>query len=118
VRARAAYDRGTIAYRGGDFARAAAEYAMADQLMPRSQVLESALDCALLADDPVLGGDLVERASQHAPSERLATLVAKARTQFVHRTGRVLIGCNPERPCLAAVDGVGLGERRVARVRV
>src|SRR5437899_9446863 len=58
VRARAAYDRGAIAYRQGDFARAATEYAQADQLVPMIQVLEAALDSALLADDPLIGGQL------------------------------------------------------------
>src|SRR5580693_6760902 len=61
-RARDAFERGSAAYRLGDYARAAAEYARADALDPNPAALRAALDAATLADDPVLGEELIERA--------------------------------------------------------
>jgi hypothetical protein len=106
ARAKDAYERGSIAYRHGDYARAAAEFAQADQLAPDPVALRAALDAATLADDPVLGTELLER-SARAPSDRsLAEVVAKARARFAHRTGKVVVTCPPG--CLATLDGAPL----------
>jgi hypothetical protein len=118
ARARAAYDRAIIAYRKGDYAQAASEYDQADRLVPSRQALESALDAALLADEPVLGVELVERSARAPVNGRLATLVAKAREQFAHRTGRLRIECIPDRPCLATLDGKAIDTKAPLPVRV
>jgi hypothetical protein len=111
-RAKDAYDRGSVAYRGGDYARAASEFAMADALAPNDVTLRAALDAATLADDAILGTELLERAARDplAPPE-LAAVVATARARFAHRTGRILVLC-PGGSCLATVDGAAVSASR------
>jgi hypothetical protein len=107
--ARAAYDRGTAAHARGDYRAAASELAEADLLAPNLVALKAALDEALLADDPELGMQLVERARARAPGDAaLAPSVHDAEARFAVRTGRVRIDCGG-RPCTASIDG-----RRVA----
>jgi hypothetical protein len=105
-RARDAFERGSAAYRLGDYARAAAEYARADALDPNPAALRAALDAATLADDPVLGEELIERA-EHLPADAPgAKTLEAARARFAHRTGRVVVRCPAGRACLATMDGV------------
>jgi hypothetical protein len=131
ARARDAYDRGSIAYRRGDYARAAAEFAQADALAPDPVALRAALDAATLADDAVLGTELLERARRAPGDKTLADVVATARARFAHRTGRIVVRC-PESasaagagptaaaPCLATLDGTVLepSKERVVAVGV
>ncbi len=101
--ARTAYDRGTAAHARGDYRAAASELAQADALAPNPVALKAALDEALLADDPELGMQLVERARTRAPGDAtLAPSVHDAEVRFAGRTGRVRIDCGH---CTATVDG-------------
>jgi hypothetical protein len=102
--AREAYDRGTAAHARGDYRAAANELARADALAPNTVALKAALDEALLADDPELGMQLVERARVRAPGDAtLAPSVRDATTRFAGRTGRVRIDCGG-RTCRASID--------------
>jgi hypothetical protein len=119
ARARDAYDRGTAAYKRGDYARAATEYAQADAIAPSAVALRAALDAATLADDPVLGTELVERAAQResgTADKPLATVLATARARFAHRAGRVVVRC-PD-TCLATIDGAAAEASRPRIVSV
>jgi hypothetical protein len=104
-RARDAFERGSAAYRLGDYARAAAEYARADALDPNPAALRAALDAATLADDPVLGEELIERAERTPGDAPGAKTLDAARARFAHRTGRVVVRCPAGRACLATMDG-------------
>src|SRR4029079_5886075 len=100
-----AYDRGTAAHRRGDFAAAATEFALADEIAPSSVALQAALDAAIKADDAALGSDLLER-SQRAPvAGALAARVKAASAAFAHRAGRLRAVCAEAPQCLATVDG-------------
>jgi hypothetical protein len=119
VRARDAYDRGTSAYRRADYARAAAQYALADSLAPSPVALRAALDAATLADDSVLGTELMDRAASRdgtSGDKQLADVVAAARARFAHRAGHLVVRC-PE-GCLATVDGATLHVGRARAVAI
>jgi hypothetical protein len=105
ARARDAFERGSAAYRTGDFARAALEYSRADALDPNAAALRAALDAATLADDAVLGTELLDRATRAPPDADSRRAIDAARARFAHRTGRVVIRCAPTSVCLATVDG-------------
>jgi len=116
--AHAAYDRGTAAYKRGDYQTAAREYAAADRMAPNIVALQAALDAAIQADDPVLGTQLVERASRlPEPPEALVAFMVTAKKKFANRTGRIKVACDA-RPCLGAIDGAAAspGEPTVVRV--
>lgn len=104
-RAADAYERGRVAHDKGSFEAAAAEFAAADALVPSAAALEMALSDAILADAPVLGVELTERARGRSSSPRLATLVADARRRFGGRTGRVRVACPPATACVAESAG-------------
>jgi hypothetical protein len=124
ARAADAYERGRIANERGDFARAARELALADSLVPDPVTLRVALRAATLADDAVLGTELLERAAAplaRAPMDRqLAGVVAEARLRFAHRTGRVVVLCPEAVHCMATIDGAATtpGETRIVSVGV
>ncbi len=124
ARAADAYERGRIANERGDFARAARELALADSLVPDPVTLRVALRAATLADDAVLGTELLERAAAplaRAPMDRqLASVVADARLRFAHRTGRVVVLCPEAVHCMATIDGAATtpGEARIVSVGV
>lgn len=101
-RAHDAYARGAAAYGAGDYARAARELAAADALVPDGVTLRAALDAVTLADDPVLGAELLARVERGPTDPPLAHAAAVAHARFAHRTGRLVVRC--ER-CLAMVDG-------------
>jgi hypothetical protein len=111
-RARDAFERGSAAYRIGDYGRAATEYARADAIDPNPAALRAALDAATLADDPVLGTELVERSARAPADAAMTKAVAAARARFAHRTGRVAVHCPPGGACLATVDGAGFDTAR------
>ena len=119
ARARDAYDRGTAAYKRGDYGRAATEYAQADAIAPSAVALRAALDAATLADDPVLGTELVDRAAQReggSVDKQLANVLATARARFAHRAGRVVVRC-PD-ACLTTIDGAAAEASRPRIVSV
>lgn len=101
-RAHDAYTRGAAAYEQKDYARAARELSMADSLVPDPVTLRAALDAVRLADDPVLGAELLARASRGPQDALLAAAVSAARARFAHRTGAVVVHCDG---CLVLVDG-------------
>ncbi len=111
-RARDAFERGSAAYRVGDFARAASEYARADSLDPNAAALRAAIDAATLADDPVLGTELIERTARAPVDAESRKTLEAARARFEHRTGRVVIRCAPTFPCLATIDGAATDTSR------
>ena len=102
--ARSAYDRGAAAHARGDYRAAASEMARADALAPNLVALKAALDEALLADDPELGMQLVERSRARARGDAtIAPSVNDAIARFAARTGRVRVDCTG-RPCRVSID--------------
>lgn len=116
--ARRAYDRGVKAYAKHDAATAAREFALADELAPSPVALRAALDAAIEADDPVLGSELVERASRAPSPPELSASVEKAKRAFSKRVGRVVLHCGEGRTCDGTVDGAPLvpGKPRIVRI--
>jgi hypothetical protein len=117
VQAHQAYERGTTAYRRKDYATAAREYAAADALSPNPTALQAALDAAVLADDPVLGMQLLDRARGTPRSDALLSTMMVAEKRFAARTGRVRFACSSA-PCLATIDGAAVDPASATVVRV
>jgi hypothetical protein len=113
-----AYDRGTRAFRRGDYATAAREYAAADALSPSPVALQAALDSAVLADDPVLGVELIDRAKGAPRTNALALTILTAQRKFARRTGRIHVACGGASTCIASVDGAAVDPARLLVVRV
>lgn len=116
--ARDAYNRGASAHERGDHAAAAREFAQADAIAPDPVTLQVALDAAVLADDPVLGGELVARAARRSGNAQLAESLRAARARFVGRTGRVRVTCPGASACAATLDGQNVDPGRPTIVRV
>ncbi len=89
--AKEAYARGVAAHERGDLALAAREFAAADAFAPSSVALQAALEAAVDADDPVIGGELIERSKRVASPvpPKLAQSVDAAKKQLGGRAGRV-----------------------------
>jgi hypothetical protein len=104
-RAGALYDKGAAAQRARDYRRAAALFARADELVPDPAALEAALRAAVLADDPVLGMTLVERAAREPGHRAVAAAASEAQRRFADRVGQVRVEC---RRCDVEVDGRAL----------
>ncbi|HEX8790828.1 MAG TPA: hypothetical protein VF765_07735 [Polyangiaceae bacterium] len=113
-----AYDRGTRAYRKGDYATAAREYAAADALSPSPVALQAALDAAVLADDPVIGVELIDRAKGSPRTNALALSILTAQRKFARRTGRIHVACGGAGSCIASVDGAAVDPAKPVVVRV
>lgn len=105
-RASEAYERGRRAAGEHDYLVAARSFAEADTLVPDATALESALQAVVLADDPVLGMNLVERA-QRSPATAAMSVVSEARDAFRSRAGKVTAECGAT-PCTLEVDGVSV----------
>lgn len=105
-RARDAYERGTAAYKRGDFAGAAAAYAEADTIAPSDTALQAGLDAAVKADDPARGAELLDRARTRPLAGALATSVKNADAKLAHRAGRVRLHCDAA--CSGTLDGAEL----------
>jgi hypothetical protein len=103
--ARAAYERGTAAYKRKDYQAAAAEYTRADTLAPNPVALQAALDATVQADDPVLGSELLERALARRAEGQLAKSIEAARAKFSGRAGRLTVVCMD---CSATLDGTAI----------
>jgi hypothetical protein len=102
--AKEAYDRGVSAFQTGDYAKAATEFARADELAPSPAALQAAIDAAVEADNPGLASELIERAKRAPASEELAATIATARAKFRGRGGLIRVGC-PGTSCSATLDG-------------
>jgi hypothetical protein len=118
ARARDAYDRAEAAHERGDHAAAARELALADAILPSPTVLESAIEEALAADDPVLGMTLCDRAPRGPVEGPLAAAVQRARARFSRRVGRVRADCGGATACAAAIDGSPVDPGRLTVVGV
>ena len=105
--AKEAYDRGVAAHERGDFSRAAREFAAADSLAPSSVALQAAIDAAVDADDPVIGGELLERSKRLAApvNPKVARSIDAARRKLGGRAGRVHVTCPAGATCTATLDG-------------
>jgi hypothetical protein len=114
TQARVVYDRGTAAHRRGDFAEAAADFALADSLAPSPVALRAALDDAIKADDPALGMELVERFDRAPAAGPVAASASAAREKFQGRAGRVAVHCPASGSCMATLDGRTLDVTRPA----
>jgi hypothetical protein len=112
ARAREAYDRGTAAHKRGDFAQAAVDYALADEMAPSPVALRAAIDEAVRADDAALGMELVARAGRAPAPSDLAKSVAAARTKFQGKAGVVRLRCPST--CMATLDGKPLAVNKDA----
>jgi hypothetical protein len=115
ARARDAYERGSLAYQHGDYARAAREFGAADALVPNDVTLRTALEAVVLADDPVLGTELALRGLREPGDRELKDAVAVAKARFAHRTGKVVTTCPLSAQCMTAIDGAPV-EPSVPRV--
>lgn len=118
TQAHEAYDRGTRAYRRGDYETAAREYAAADALSTNPVALQAALDAAVLADDPVLGEELLDRAREAPRTNGLALTMLTAQRKFARRTGRIHVACAGAGACIASVDGAAVDPAKPVIVRV
>lgn len=116
-KARAAYIRATEANERGDYAVAARELALADELAPNAVTLQAAIEATLDADTPELGMELVLRAEIRGDTGEIATVAATARKRFAGRTGRVTIVC-PDLSCQATLDGTAVPVAKERFVRV
>jgi len=115
--AKEAYDRGTAAYEAKDYRLAAREFAHADELAPNPVALQAALDAAVLADDPLLGMELVDRAGRDSGTTALVAAADAARVRFAERVGNVSVRCVPAR-CTATIDGTPILATATRRVLV
>lgn len=111
--AKEAYDRGVAAHERGDFPRAAREFAAADSLAPSSVALQAALEAAVDADDPAIGGELLERSKRVAApvNPKLARSIEAARKKLGGRAGRVRVTCPAGSTCSATLDGAAFDTR-------
>lgn len=118
TRAHDAYERATAAQLRGDYATAAREFATADAIAPNPTALQAAIDAVVLADDPVLGTELLERARRAPITGALADSARAAATRFAGRTGRIRVTCGVSAACLGAIDGVAVEAGKATIVRV
>lgn len=99
------YAQGVKLHNQGDHLRAAEAFARADELTPTPIALRTALDQALLADDPVLAMTLAERAARAPNDAGLRERASAVRARFGDKAGRVIISCAGPARCLATIDG-------------
>ncbi len=111
-RAHDAYARGAAAFAQGDYGRAAKDLATADALVPAPVTLRAALEAVTLADEPILGTELIERAARSPLDATIARALSAAQARFAHRTASLTVRCEG---CLALVDGVPakIGQRLI-----
>ncbi|HVY49070.1 MAG TPA: hypothetical protein VHB21_24440, partial [Minicystis sp.] len=91
-----------------DYAAAAREFALADELLPNPTALRQGLKDAIEAGDAPLAMTLADRAEKRGGSEaELAKLVAAARAACGPRVGRLVLKCTGT--CQAELDGKPTG---------
>lgn len=117
ARAKEAYDRGVQAHKRGDFQAAARDFAEADSLAPSNIALQAALDASVDADDPALGGELIDRSRRTTPTGALAQSVEAARKKFTGRSARIGVTCPSGSTCRSTVDGAPMDPKRPTWVR-
>ncbi len=105
--AKSAYEAATAAFTAKRYAEAATGFARADLLEPNAIALESALKAAVLADDPVLGMELVSRADARPVDARVEPLKKRAREAFEKRVGRIELRCGDGAACFGKVEPGG-----------
>jgi hypothetical protein len=107
AQARDSYDRGAAAYDAKDYARAAAELARADELVPNATVLELALQAAVRAHDAPTAMELVERVEKRVPeSAPLYAHARAARSKLARDAATITPVCPaPVVFCTATIDG-------------
>lgn len=115
--AQQAYERASEAFGRKSYSEAAAGFALADRLQPNPVALEAAFKAVLLADDPVLGMELVERAEQRPPNPKLEGYLKQAKAAFGQRAGKLAVSCADERGCTVKLNGavLELGKRHWVR---
>jgi len=101
--AREAYDKAVALHSRKQFAAAARQFALADQLIPSDSVLADALDASVTADDSAFGSMLTARAARSPQHLELQRAVSKAKEKFRGRAGRVELHCAGS--CETEVDG-------------
>jgi len=117
ARAKEAYDRGVQAHKRGDFQAAARDFAEADALAPSNVALQAGLDAAVDADDPAVGGELIDRSRRATPTGALAQSVEAARKKFAGRSARIGVTCPSGSTCKSTVDGAPMDPKRPTWVR-
>lgn len=115
--AQQAYERASEAFGRKSYSEAAAGFALADRLQPNPVALEAAFKAVLLADDPVLGMELVERAEQRPPNPKIEGYLKQAKAAFGQRAGKLAVTCADERGCTVKLNGavLELGKRHWVR---
>jgi hypothetical protein len=111
-RAMEAYNQGVRLHKRHEYARAAEAFARADEIVPSAVALSAALEAAVLADAPVLGMELVDRAQQRPADAGLNKRVESARARFGPRVGQLNVSCERAKSCLATVDGAAINTGR------
>ena len=113
------YRQGQQAAERGEYLVAARAFARADQLVPNPLALQAALEVSLMADDAVLGMELVDRAAWLEDSPHwqpgIAQAVESARARFAGRVGKLKIVCGG---CTAVVDGIAFPVGRAGWVGI
>lgn len=112
ARAKVAYAQGEALAAKKQWAEAAIQFALADELAPNDTALESALEAARRADNGVLAMNLVERAQRSSTAAGLPS-VAAAREKFASSLTAVALPCIDESPpCVATLGGDAIQRRR------
>ena len=104
ARAKEAYARGVAAHDAKDYKTAARAFTEADTILPSSAALAAALDDAVLADDPVLGAELIDRGHRPGATPELTKSLAEARAKLGGRAGKIRLVCPAGSTCSALVD--------------
>lgn len=110
-RAASAYADGLSFHKQKDYVRAAQSFAKADAIAPSAVALAAAIDESLLADDPVLAMNLVERCARAPSDASLQGRAALARARFGGKVAQVTVTCPRNERCLATIDGASLDLR-------
>lgn len=100
------YDRAAAEYDAKDYAKAASDFAHADELAPNEVTLMYALEAAIRAHDAPLGMQLVARVEQRSASaSRVRARADEARKSFAKEVGQITVTCPaPITFCKATVD--------------
>lgn len=103
---RESYERGAAEYDKKDYAKAAVDFARADELSPNDTTLTYALEAAMRGHLAPLGMELALRVDKRVtPGSKLALRAQEARKTFAHEVGQLTVTCPaPITFCKATVD--------------
>jgi hypothetical protein len=105
AKAAAAYDRGLRLFDAARYQEAARAFVEADQLVPNSEVLSSAMAAARKANEHLLVLEIAERAlAREASDPKLAGAARAALSEAEAHLARVELGCEPA-PCSLMIEG-------------